>query len=217
MPIEIKKSQNPVKYEDAISFMEDRLKDINLKKVDDLIWVLEHNHIYTSGTSYNENEIIDKSINIIKTNRGGKITYHGPGQLICYFVIDLKKGKKDIRKFISVIEKSIIETLSLYDIETFADKENIGIWYNDNSTIKKVAAIGVRVSKWIAYHGFSININNDLKKYDAIIPCGIKDKGITNLKQIKNQNYDDLENKLKDFFKKYDPKFKDKEENQEDI
>ena len=201
MPIEIKKSQNPVKYEDAISFMEDRLKDIDLKKVDDLIWVLEHNHIYTSGTSYNENEIIDKSINIIKTNRGGKITYHGPGQLICYFVIDLKKGKKDIRKFISVIEKSIIETLKLYDIETFADKKNIGIWYNDNSTIKKVAAIGVRVSKWIAYHGFSININNDLKKYDAIIPCGIKDKGITNLKQIKNQNYDDLENKLIEIFK----------------
>ena len=201
MTIEIKKSQNPVKYEDAISFMEDRLKDIDLKKVDDLIWVLEHDHIYTSGTSYNENEIIDKSINIIKTNRGGKITYHGPGQLICYFVIDLKKGKKDIRKFISVIEKSIIETMNLYDIETFADKENIGIWYNDNSTIKKVAAIGVRVSKWIAYHGFSININNDLKKYDAIIPCGIKDKGITNLKQIKNQNYDDLENKLIEIFK----------------
>jgi len=201
MPIEIKKSQNPVKYEDAISFMEDRLKDIDLKKVDDLIWVLEHDHIYTSGTSYKENEIIDKSINIIKTNRGGKITYHGPGQLICYFVIDLKKGKKDIRKFISVIEKSIIETLKLYGIETFADKENIGIWYNDNSTIKKVAAIGVRVSKWIAYHGFSININNDLKKYDAIIPCGIKDKGITNLKQIKNQNYDDLENKLIEIFK----------------
>ena len=201
MPIEIKKSQNPVKYEDAISFMEDRLKDIDLKKVNDLIWVLEHDHIYTSGTSYNENEIIDKSINIIKTNRGGKITYHGPGQLICYFVIDLKKGKKDIRKFISVIEKSIIETLSLYDIETFADKENIGIWYNDNSTIKKVAAIGVRVSKWIAYHGFSININNDLKKYDAIIPCGIKDKGITNLKQIKDQNYDELKNKLIEIFK----------------
>ena len=201
MPIEIKKSQNPVKYEDAISFMEDRLKDIDLKKVDDLIWVLEHDHIYTSGTSYKENEIIDKSINIIKTNRGGKITYHGPGQLICYFVIDLKKGKKDIRKFISVIEKSIIETLNLYDIETFADKENIGIWYNDNSTIKKVAAIGVRVSKWIAYHGFSTNINNDLKKYDAIIPCGIKDKGITNLKQIKDQNYDELKNKLIEIFK----------------
>ena len=116
--------------------------------------------------------------------------------MICYFVIDLKKDKKDIRKFISVIEKTIINTLKFYDIETFADKENIGIWYNDNGKIKKIAAIGVRVSKWIAYHGFSININNNLKKYDAIIPCGIKDKGITNLKNIKDQNYTELGNKL---------------------
>ena len=201
MNIEIKKSQKPVKYEDALKFMEKRLLDIDQKKSDDLIWILEHEDLYTAGTSYKESEIIDKSIKIFKTNRGGKITYHGPGQLICYFVIDLKKGKKDIRKFISILEKTIIDTLKSYNIDTFADKENIGIWYNDNSTIKKVAAIGVRVSKWIAYHGFSININNDLKKYDAIIPCGIKDKGITNLKQIKNQNYDDLENKLIEIFK----------------
>ena len=200
MTIEIKKSQKPVKYDDAISFMENRLREIDQKKVNDLIWTLEHDHIYTSGTSYNESEIIDKSVNIIKTNRGGKITYHGPGQLICYFVIDLKKGKKDIRRLISVIEKSIIETLKLYDIQTFADKENIGIWYNDNSAIKKVAAIGIRVSKWIAYHGFSININNDLKKYDAIIPCGIRDKGITNLKKIKDQDYKELENKVIEIF-----------------
>ena len=201
MSIEIKKSEKPVIYEDAKKMMEERLLNVDQNKSNELIWTLEHPDIYTAGTSYNENDILDKSITILETNRGGKITYHGPGQLICYFVIDLKKGKKDIRKFISVIEKSIIETLKLYDIETFADKENIGIWYNDNSTIKKVAAIGVRVSKWIAYHGFSININNNLKKYDAIIPCGIKDKGITNLKQIKNQNYDDLKNKLIEIFK----------------
>ena len=200
MTIEIKKSQKPVKYDDAISFMENRLREIDQKKVNDLIWTLEHDHVYTSGTSYNESEIIDKSVNIIKTNRGGKITYHGPGQLICYFVIDLKKGKKDIRRLISVIEKSIIETLKLYDIQTFADKENIGIWYNDNSAIKKVAAIGIRVSKWIAHHGFSININNDLKKYNAIIPCGIRDKGITNLKKIKDQDYKELENKVIEIF-----------------
>ena len=137
-----------------------------------------------------------KSIEILKTNRGGKITYHGPGQLICYFVIDLKKRKKDIRNFISIIEKTIIETLNFYNIKSFSDKENIGIWYDDNSEIKKVAAIGVRVSKWIAYHGFSINIDNDLKKYDAIIPCGIKDKGITNLKTINNQNYTDLKDRI---------------------
>ena len=196
MNIEIKKSKKPVKYEDAINLMEKRLLEIDQNKSNDLIWILEHDDLYTAGTSYNENEIIDKSIKILKTNRGGKITYHGPGQLICYFVINLKKGKKDIRKFISIIERTIIETLKYYRIDTFPDKDNIGIWYKDNSEIKKIAAIGIRVSKWIAYHGFSININNDLKKYDAIIPCGIKDKGITSLKNIKDQNYEGIENKL---------------------
>ena len=196
MNIEIKKSIKPIKYDEAIKFMEDRLSKINSNISNELIWILEHRDIYTAGTSSQENEIIDKSINLIKTNRGGKITYHGKGQLICYFVIDLKKRKKDIRKFISTIEKTIIDTLKFYNIDTFSDKKNIGIWYKDENTTKKVAAIGVRVSKWIAYHGFSLNINNDLKKYDAIIPCGITDKGITNLKNIKNQNYKGVENKL---------------------
>tara|TARA_A100000164_G_C21597989_1_gene626141 strand:+ start:13 stop:633 length:621 start_codon:yes stop_codon:yes gene_type:complete len=200
MNIEIKKSQKPVKYDDAIRLMEQRLLEIHQKKSNDLIWILEHKDLYTAGTSYNENEIIDKSINILKTNRGGKITYHGPGQLICYFVIDLKKRNKDIRKFISLIEKTIIDTLMTYKIKTFSDKKNIGIWYKKNLRIEKVAAIGVRVSKWIAYHGFSININNNLEKYKAIIPCGIKDKGVTNLKTIRNQDYKKLKNILIDNF-----------------
>ena len=196
MNIEIKKSKKPVKYEDAIRLMERRLIEIDQKNSSDLIWVLEHEDLYTAGTSYNENEILDKSIRILKTNRGGKITYHGPGQLIFYFVINLKKRKKDIRNFISIIEKTIIETLNQYQIKTFADKKNIGIWHKSNGSIKKVAAIGIRISKWIAYHGFSINICNDLKKYQSIIPCGVKDKGITSLKEIKNQNYKEIENKL---------------------
>ena len=196
MNIEIKKSIKPINYFDAISVLESRLKDLYDNTEQELIWTLEHNEVFTAGTSYNENEILDKSIDIVKTNRGGKITYHGPGQLICYFVIDLKKRNKDIRKFISLIEKTIIDTLKYYKIDSFADKENIGIWSNNNSKIKKIAAIGIRVSKWIAYHGFSININNDLKKYDAIIPCGIIDKGVTNLKNIKDQNYEEIENKL---------------------
>ncbi len=192
MNIEIKKSKKPIKYEDALKFMEDRLLDLNNQIKQELIWVLEHEEIYTAGTSYSESEILDKSIRIFKTNRGGKITYHGPGQLIFYFIIDLKRRKKDIRKFITLIEKSIIDTLKYYKIETYADKKNIGIWYNKDSNIKKVAAIGVRVSKWIAYHGFSININNDLDKYNSIIPCGIADKGVTTLKQIIDQDYKDL-------------------------
>ena len=200
MSIEIKKSEKPVIYEDAKKMMEERLLNVDLNKSNELIWTLEHPDIYTAGTSYNESDILDKSIKILETNRGGKITYHGPGQLICYFVIDLKKRKKDIRNFISIIEKTIIETLNFFNIKSFSDKENIGIWYKDNEEIKKVAAIGVRISKWIAYHGFSINICNNLEKYNAIIPCGIKDKGVTNLKQIKDQDYKELEKKLVEVF-----------------
>ena len=194
MNIEIKKSKKPIKYRDALKFLESRLIDVNEKNKKELIWSLEHEEVYTAGTSYSENEILDKSIKLVKSNRGGKITYHGPGQLIFYFVINLKKRKINVRNFITLIERSIIDTLKIYQIESFADKKNIGIWYKENSNIKKVAAIGVRVSKWIAYHGFSININNNLKKYNAIVPCGIKDKGVTNLKKINNQDYTELPN-----------------------
>ncbi len=191
MNIEIKKSVKPVNYIDAINILEERLEQICNNKEKELIWTLEHEEIYTAGTSYSEKDIIDKSIKIIETNRGGKITCHGPGQLIFYFVLDLR-NKKDIRKFINSIEKTIIETLKTFDIETFSDKNNIGIWHNENGIIKKVAAIGVRVKKWIAYHGFAININNNLDQYKKIIPCGIKDKGITNLVKIKKKDYSKL-------------------------
>ena len=195
MNIEIKKSIKPVNYFDAINILESRLKDLYENNKQELIWTLEHNEVFTAGTSYKENEIIDKSIKILETNRGGKITYHGPGQLICYFVIDLRK-KKNIRKFIKIIENTIIQTLKFYKIDTFSDKDNIGIWYKDKNEIKKIAAIGIRISKWIAYHGFAININNNLENYKKIIPCGITNKGVTNLKCILDQDYSSLNNKL---------------------
>ena len=195
MSIEIKKSIKPINYFDAINILESRLKDLYENNGQELIWTLEHNKVFTGGTSYKENEIIDKSIKILETNRGGKITYHGPGQLICYFVLDLRK-KKDIRKFITIIEKTIIQTLKFYKIETFPDKDNIGIWHQSNDEVKKIAAIGIRVSKWIAYHGFAININNDLESYKKIIPCGISDKGVTNLKSVINQDYSNISDKL---------------------
>ena len=202
MNIEIKKSIKPVKYDLAIKLLEERLLDINSNKKNDLIWLLEHEEIYTAGTSYKKEEILNKDINLIKTNRGGKITYHGPGQLICYFVIDLKLRQKDIRKFITIIEKTIIESLSEFNIKSFGDPKNIGIWVKDRANIMKVAAIGVRVSKWIAYHGFAININNDLSKYQNIIPCGISDKGVTNLKSINDQNYNMLRSVIVNNFTK---------------
>ena len=195
MNIEIKKSVKPVNYFDAINLLEARLHQIHENKEKELIWTLTHNEIFTAGTSYSEKEILDKSINIVNTNRGGKITYHGPGQLICYFVLDLRK-KKDVRKFITSIEKTIIQTLRYFEIETFSDKDNIGIWHKKNNEINKVAAIGIRVRKWIAYHGFAININNSLEQYKKIIPCGISDKGVTNLKKINDQDYFNLESIL---------------------
>ena len=194
MNIEIKKSKKPIKYQVALDFLEARLININLNKEKDLIWLLEHEEVYTAGTNYKESEVLNKNIDLIKTNRGGKITYHGPGQIICYFVIDLKKRKKDITKFITLIEKTIIESLLEFNIKTFADPKNIGIWFNDKKKTKKVAAIGVRVSKWIAYHGFAINVNNNLDKYESIIPCGITNTGVTNLKNINDQNYKNLDN-----------------------
>ena len=195
MNIEIKKSIKPINYSDAINFLEKRLEDLHKNNDKELIWTLEHNEIFTAGTSYKENEILDNSINLIKSNRGGKITCHAPGQLICYFVLDLRK-KRDIRKFISCIEKSIIETLKDYKIETFSDKDNVGIWHKKNHTINKVAAIGIRIKKWIAYHGFAININNNLNLYKKIIPCGIEDKGVTNLISIADNDYSNLDNLL---------------------
>ncbi len=203
MTIEIKKSIKPVNYNQAISLLEKRVENIYNNRADELIWVLEHAHIYTAGTSYKEYEILDKSIKVIKTNRGGKITYHGPGQLIFYFVINLNKRKKDIRKFIELIEKTIIKTLNEYKIRTFSDRKNVGIWFKDKNEIKKVGAIGIKVKKWIAFHGFSININNDLKKYKSIVPCGIKDKGVINLEKIKKQDYKQLNNDLIKNFIKY--------------
>ena len=183
MDIEIKKSVKPVNYKTAINILEKRVHNLALKNGRELIWFLEHKSIYTAGTSYKENEIIEKSIKIFKTNRGGKITWHGPGQIICYLVIDLNKRKKDIRKELGM--------------KSFNDRKNVGIWINHNNKIKKIAAIGIRVKKWIAFHGFSVNYSNSLEEYKKIVPCGIHDKGIINIIIIKQVSKESILKKLK--------------------
>ena len=192
MSIEIKRSIKPVNYFDAIKFLEKRVAKIIKNEAKELIWILEHPSIFTAGTSYKKSEIIDKSIDLIETSRGGKITWHGPGQLICYLAINLNNRNKDIRKFLNIIENSIILSLKSFGIQSYSDRKNIGIWTKINNKEKKVAAIGIKVKKWITYHGFSININNDISNYKKIIPCGIKNKDVTTLKEINNQNYNDL-------------------------
>ena len=197
MTIEIKKSVKPIKYKYAIDMLEERLEQIRVNKNKELIWILEHEEIYTGGTSFKNYEILDKSINFVKTNRGGKITFHGPGQIVFYFVLDLNKRGKNIKKLLTAIEKTIIDTLKEYKINSFADRKNIVIWFKDKSgKVNKIAAIGIKVKKWIAYHGFALNISNNLDVYKKIIPCGISNRGVTNLKTIKEQNYKKIKDTL---------------------
>ena len=203
MNIQIKISKKPVEYTKAITILEKRLDRLKNHKANELVWILEHPQVYTGGTNYKKYEILDKNIKIINTNRGGKITWHGPGQTICYFVLDLNKRNKDIRKFISNLEKIIIKTLEEYKIKSFSDRKNIGIWVNHKNKIKKVGAIGIKVKNWIAYHGFSININNELKSYKKIIPCGVTEREVINLKTIKDQEYNFFNKKIIKNFIKY--------------
>ena len=208
--IEIKKSSDLVAYESSIKFMERRVKEIQSQKANELIWFLNHNHIYTQGTSSSNIEIIKpNSIKIIKTNRGGKTTYHGPGQRIVYFLINLNNRKKDIRKFISIIEDSLITYLSNHNIEAKSFKDRVGIWVIKSDKIqfskeRKIGAIGLRVSKWVTYHGLSFNINPDLGYYNNIHSCGLKDYKNTSLKEIGlNISNKDFDNEfMKIFIKK---------------
>ena len=191
MDIEFKISKNPVNYKKALKFLEKRVSLVE-SGGRELVWFLEHPITYTAGIRSKDEEILDKSITVIKTNRGGKITLHNPGQQIVYFVLNLNKRKKDIRNLVRQIENIIIKFLSIYKVKSNSDKKNIGIWIKD----KKVAAIGIRVSRWVAYHGFSINIKNNLNDYKKILPCGLENEKITSLKNEK-KNISNVEKNLK--------------------
>ena len=193
MSIEVKNSIKPVDYIKSMKILEKRVQDVLLEKKNELLWILEHNTVYTGGINSNEKDLIDKNLQIIKTNRGGKYTLHAPGQKVVYFVLNLNKRRKDIRKLINNIEKCIIEVLKEYKIKSYTDRKNIGIWVKTKNNSMKIAAIGIRVKRWIAYHGFALNISTDLSKYRGIIPCGIKNKGITSLKDLGISNYNNID------------------------
>ena len=193
MNIEVINSIKSVDYTKSMKILEKRVHDVFSGKKDELLWILEHNSVYTAGTSSKNIDLLDKNLKVIKTNRGGKHTYHGPGQKVVYFVLNLNKREKDIRKLVNKIENCIMDVLNEYNIESYPDRNNIGIWVDDKNKSKKIAAIGIRVKKWIAYHGFALNISNDLSKYNGIIPCGIKDRGITNFKKLGVNNNKNLE------------------------
>ncbi len=196
MSIEIKQNKRPISYQKAIKFLDRRVKEIKENRNRELLWILEHPTTYTAGIRFKKEEVLDKKIKIIKTNRGGKITLHNPGQKIIYVVLDLNRRKKDIRKLISTLENSIIEYLKIYKINGKKDSKNIGIWVNN----KKIAAIGLRISKWIAYHGCSININNDLNQYLKIVPCGLDNKKVTSINNEINKKTKNNDKRLIDIF-----------------
>ena len=197
MNIEVKTSVKPVDYNKSIKILEKRVNDLVSGKKGELLWILEHKTVYTAGSSSSSKDLISKKTTVIKTTRGGKHTIHSPGQKVVYFVLDLNKRGKNIRKLVNKIETCIINILKEYNVNSYADSKNIGIWINKNNKIQKISAIGIRVKKWIAYHGFSINVNNDLSLYKKIIPCGIKDKGITSLEKIGVKDFKNIENVIK--------------------
>ena len=196
MSIEVKISKKRVNYKKAMYILEKRVENVKKGLKKEFIWILEHPTTFTGGIRSKESEILDKRIKVVKTNRGGKITLHNPGQRIIYFVINLNERKKDIRLFINTIEKSIIEVLKKYKIKAYSDRKNIGIWVKN----KKISAIGVRVKNWIAYHGCSININNNLSDYKKIVPCGLNNKMVTSFKDLGFQKVKGLNENIKKIF-----------------
>ena len=206
MKLEIKISKKPVEYQEAIKFLEERVIKMQNKKSSNLLWILEHPNLYSAGTSAKETDLLNKNkFPIYKTNRGGQWTFHGDGQKIIYFAIDLT-SEKNIKNFVRKIENWIIKVLNNYKIESSNDPNNIGIWVKNNNNLEKIAAIGIRVKKWIAFHGYSLNINVNKKNYNGIIPCGINDKGIANMSDFINlSNLNNINEVIISEFKKTFP------------
>ncbi len=169
-----------VEYSDAIQFMQKTIQGIRTGE-DEVIWFLEHPPLYTAGTSAKEADLIDSTFPVFQTQRGGKHTYHGPGQLVVYVMVDLKKRDNDIRLFVQTLEEWIIKTLSIFGLNGVRKQGRVGVWLDDQLGERKIAAIGVRVTQGVTWHGLSLNVSPDLSHYKGIVPCGLKEYGVTSL------------------------------------
>ncbi len=179
-------SKQIVDYQDALNFMQKRVEGISLGKERECIWFLEHNNLYTAGTSAKSSDLLDPNkFPVYEAGRGGEYTYHGPGQRIVYIMLDLKKRKKqDVRLFVSNLERIIINTIAHFNIQGFTREGRIGVWVNKNNQEVKIAALGIRLKRWVTYHGIAININPNLNNFSGIVPCGIKEYGVTSLADL---------------------------------
>ena len=200
--VEFKLSKDLVEYDSAIEFMNNHVNKMKKNNAKELLWFLEHDSIFTAGTSAKE---IDQNIRNKKliryVGRGGQWTWHGPGQRVVYIMLDLKQREKDIKKYINNLEQWIILTLNFFNIDAIIQKGNPGVWVKKNNSFFKIASIGVRISNWITWHGISINVNPNLKSFEEIIPCGVKNGFVTSIKKEgKNVSLDQLDKKLKENF-----------------
>lgn len=183
--VEWKVSAFPVDYNDAVQQMECRAEEVAAGKAPELIWFLEHPHVYTAGSSAKLSDVLSNRCPVIETGRGGQVTYHGPGQRIVYLILDLNRRGKDIRSYVKTLEEWIIQTLIQHNITACRRPDRIGLWVPENSQKdNKIAAIGVRIKKWVTLHGIAINLNPDLSYYNGIVPCGIRDHGVTSLHKL---------------------------------
>jgi len=176
-------SDQPVPYDEAIGFMESRVADIVAHKAPETVWLLEHPPLYTAGTSADPAELLDTSnIPVHQSGRGGRHTYHGPGQRVAYVMLDLRNRERDVRAYVHALESWVIETLAQFNVRGERRAGRVGIWVDRGGGREdKIAAIGVRVRHWVTFHGISINVEPDLSHYGGIIPCGIEDQGVTSL------------------------------------
>ena len=203
--IEWRSSSELVDYEFALSVMEKRVDAIISQKESELAWLIEHNSIYTAGSSAQDSDILSANFPVYKSGRGGKYTYHGPGQRVGYLLLDLKKRasnkKPDLKKYVYDLEELVISVLKELDVKGERKKDRIGIWVTTNNKEEKIAAIGIRVRKWITFHGFAINVQPNLDHFSGIIPCGLDKFGVTSLQKLGvNCSLDEFDQLLKQKF-----------------
>lgn len=198
--IEWKIDSKLVDYQEALTFMEKRVAEIHEGIANELVWFVEHPPLYTSGTSSKESDLLaPKRFPVYYAGRGGQYTYHGPGQRVVYVMLDLNKRGRDVRKYVADLERWIIESLAEFNVVGETREGRVGVWVeHDGGREDKIAAIGVRVRKWITFHGICINVEPDLSHYTGIVPCGISEHGVTSLVDLGLPvNMDDLDATLK--------------------
>lgn len=181
-PVEWRVSEGLVEYPEAVAFMESRVAEIADGRARELIWLLEHPPIYTAGTSASPSDLLDARFPVFETGRGGQFTYHGPGQRVAYVMLDLRRRKADVRGFVHNLEEWLISTLARFGVTGERREGRVGIWVvRADGGEDKVAAIGVRVRRWITYHGIALNVTPNLSHFSGIVPCGVRGHGVTSL------------------------------------